>query len=44
MDHLLLIERDTSGGSNVRKPSEKQELAVFLEHLGIEELYIQNLL
>lgn len=44
MEHLALIERDSAGGSRVRRPSEKQELAVFLEHLGIEELYVQNLL
>jgi predicted ATPase len=44
MDHLFLVQRDESGFSTVTRPSEKEDVALFLENMGIEELYVQNLL
>jgi predicted ATPase len=45
IEDLLLISRDTEGFSVVSRPADKEEVRTFLENeIGIEELYIQNLL
>jgi predicted ATPase len=45
IEDLLLISRDTEGFSVVSRPADKQEVRTFLENeIGIEELYVQNLL
>jgi len=42
---ILLISRDNEGFSVVSRPADKEEVKTFLENeIGIEELYIQNLL
>ncbi len=42
---ILLVSRDREGFSSIFRPSEKEELKVFLQHeMGIEELYVQSLL
>lgn len=42
---ILLISRDNEGFSVVSRPADKEEVRTFLENeIGIEELYIQNLL
>lgn len=42
---LLLVSRDHDGFSAISRPDEKDEIKIFLEQeIGIEELYIQNLL
>ena len=44
-EHLLLISRDTEGFSVISRPADKEEVRMFLENeIGIEELYVQNLL
>jgi predicted ATPase len=44
-DDILLISRDSGGFSTVSRPSGKEEVRTFLENeIGIEELYVQNLL
>src|SRR5512136_1661360 len=45
IEDLLLVSRDTDGFSIVSRPADKEEVRTFLENeIGIEELYIQNLL
>jgi len=45
LNDILLISRDKEGFSNISRPSEKEEIKVFLKNdMGIEELYVQNLL
>lgn len=45
LDHLLLISRDPEGFSVISRPADKEEVRTFLENeIGIEELYVQNLL
>jgi hypothetical protein len=45
IEDLLLVSRDTEGFSVVSRPVDKEEVRIFLENeIGIEELYIQNLL
>jgi predicted ATPase len=45
IDNILLVSRDADGFSKICRPSEKEEVKTFLEHdMGIEELYVQNLL
>lgn len=42
---ILLISRDNEGFSIIDRPADKEEVRTFLENeIGIEELYIQNLL
>lgn len=42
---ILLISRDSEGFSVISRPADKEEVKTFLENeVGIEELYIQNLL
>jgi predicted ATPase len=43
--HLLFMYRDENGFSRISRPVEKEEVKTFLENdIGIEELYVQNLL
>lgn len=43
--NILLVNRDDNGFSQISRPSEKEEVKIFLENeMGIEELYVQNLL
>jgi Predicted ATPase len=45
LENLLLISRDKEGFSIISRPSEKENVKIFLKNeIGIEELYIQNLL
>jgi len=45
LDNLLFISRDEKGFSTVSRPKEKEEVKTFLQNeIGIEELYVQNLL
>ena len=45
LDNILFISRDKEGFSTVTKPADKEEVGTFLKNnIGIEELYIQNLL
>jgi len=45
LESILLISRDSEGFSIVSRPADKEEVRTFLENeIGIEELYIQNLL
>ena len=45
LDNILLVSRNKEGYSNISRPSEKEEVKVFLENeLGLDELYVQNLL
>jgi len=42
---ILLISRDSEGFSILSRPADKEEVQTFLENeIGIEELYVQNLL
>jgi hypothetical protein len=45
LDDILLVSRDSEGFSIVSRPADKEEVRTFLENeIGIEELYVQNLL
>jgi len=45
LDDILLISRDSEGYSVVSRPGDKEEVRTFLANeIGIEELYVQNLL
>ncbi len=45
LENLLLVSRDKDGFSTISRPSEKEEVKVFLKNeLGLDELYVQNLL
>lgn len=45
LDDILLISRDSEGFSVISRPGDKEEVRAFLENeIGIEELYVQNLL
>ena len=45
LDDILLISRDSEGFSVISRPADKEEVRTFLANeIGIEELYIQNLL
>lgn len=44
MTNILLLKRDPDGYSAVTRPAEREELEVFLETMGIDELYVQDLL
>jgi len=45
LDNIYFVTRDKEGFSTVVKPSQREEISTFLENeIGIEELYIQNLL
>jgi predicted ATPase len=45
LDDILLISRDSEGYPVISRPGDKEEVKAFLENeIGIEELYVQNLL
>ena len=45
LENILLVSRDKDGFSTITRPVEKDEIKIFLENeMGIEELYVQNLL
>lgn len=45
LENLLLVQRDEQGRSRILRPSQSQEVQIFLENdLGVEDLYVQNLL
>jgi len=45
LEDILLISRDNEGFSVISRPADKEEVRTFLENeIGIEELYVQNLL
>lgn len=45
IENILLVNRDGRGFSQISRPSEKEEVKIFLKNdMGIEELYVQNLL
>ena len=45
LENLLLISRDEDGFSTITRPSEKEEVQIFMQNeLGLDELYVQNLL
>lgn len=45
LDNILLVSRDEEGFSRVSRPAGTEEVKTFLENeIGIEELYVQNLL
>ena len=45
IENILLVHRDDEGFSQISRPAEKEEVKIFLENkMGIEELYVQNLL
>lgn len=42
---ILLISRNKEGFSTISKPGEKEDVKTFLKNeIGVEELYVQNLL
>ncbi|KAF5431016.1 putative ATPase [Candidatus Methanophagaceae archaeon] len=44
-ENILLVHRDDKGFSQISRPTEKEEVKIFLENkMGMEELYVQNLL
>jgi len=44
-EHLYLVSRNEQGYTEIHRPSEFEEIQLFLENdIGIEELYIQDLL
>jgi predicted ATPase len=44
-DDILLISRDSEGFSIISRPADREEVRTFLANeIGIEELYVQNLL
>lgn len=45
LENILLVTRDENGFSKVYRAADKEEIRTFLENeIGIEELYVQNLL
>ena len=45
LENILLISRDKDGFSRISRPADKAEIKTFLKNnIGIEELYLQNLL
>ncbi len=45
LENILLVSRDKEGFSTVYRPGDKDEVRTFLQNeIGIEELYVQNLL
>lgn len=44
LENILLVSRDKDGFSIISRPSEKNEVKIFLENeLGLDEIFIQNL-
>jgi predicted ATPase len=45
LENILLVSRDKEGFSTISRPGEKKEVKIFLKNeMGVDELYIQNLL
>jgi len=45
LENILLVSRNEDGFSTISRPADKEEVKTFLKNdIGIEELYIQNLL
>ena len=45
INKLLLVTRDKDGFSTITRPADKKHVKTFLKNdMGIEELYVQNLL
>ena len=45
LENILLVSRDENGFSSIFRPADREEIKTFLKNdIGIEELYIQNLL
>lgn len=45
LENIFLVSRDKDGFSTISRPSEKKEVKIFLRNeMGIDELYVQNLL
>ena len=45
IENILLVHRDDKGFTQISRPTEKEEVKIFLENkMGMEELYVQNLL
>ena len=45
LENILLVSRDENGFSRISRPADKEEVKAFLKNdIGIEELYVQNLL
>jgi len=45
IENVVLVHRDDKGCTQISRPAEKEEVKFFLENkMGIEELYVQNLL
>lgn len=45
LENILLVSRDNDGFSIISRPSQREEVKIFLENeIGVEELYVQNLL
>lgn len=45
LNDVLLVSRDKDGYSRISRPAEKEEIKAFLKkEMGIEELYVRNLL
>ena len=43
-EYVILLQRDKKGHSVFSRPRENEEIQAFLEEMGIEDLYVQNLL
>ncbi len=43
-EHVILLQRNAQGNSILSRPQDHEEIRTFLETMGIEELYVQNLL
>jgi predicted ATPase len=45
LENIFLVSRNEEGFSTISKPSEREEIKIFLENeVGIDELYVQNML
>ncbi|RCV63658.1 putative ATPase [Methanophagales archaeon] len=45
IENIVLVHRDDNGFTQISRPAKKEEVKIFLENkMGIEELYVQNLL
>ena len=43
-EYVILLQRDKKGHSIFSRPQENEEIQAFLEEMGIEDLYVQDLL
>lgn len=45
IENILLVSRDDNGFSAITRPADKKEMRIFLQNqIGLDELYVQNLL